>query len=359
MTVHLEQSGTVAGDDALLNFPVLARRLSEHGFVLDRAFGARRFSRGFGNLNFLVVLDGEFAVLRRPPPGPVPAGANDMTREYLILSRLRGAFPAIPRPLHFCGDAAVMGVPFFLMEHVSGLVIGGEMPAEVVGAWRGETRVGAHIAENLVSVLSRLHAVSPSAVGLDTLGRPEGFAERALAGWRSRAVAAWNGDLPPSVSQCLNWLEERIPSTSEHTLIHNDFKLDNVILDETTLVPKTVIDWDMGTRGHPLYDLAVLLSYWTERDDPCVMHELRQMPTAGDGFPTREATAARYAALSGRTMNDFLFYRVLASLRLAVVFQQLFRRSSSAKSDARLLTFGSLAVGLASFGVEISRERFF
>lgn len=359
MTVHFEQMATVVGDDALLNSPVLARRLSERGFALDRDFGMRRFSRGFGNMNFLVVLNGTHAVLRRPPPGPVPAGANDMAREYLILSRLRDAFPLVPRPLHFCDDPAVMGVPFFLMEYVPGLVIGGDMPAEVVAAWRGQVPVGVQIADNLIRVLSRLHAVSPSAVGLDTLGRPERFAERALAGWRSRAVAAWDGHLPSPVKQLLDWLEPRVPTTDEHALIHNDFKLDNVILDEETLDPKAVIDWDMGTRGHPLYDLAVVLSYWTERGDPCVMHELRQMPTAGDGFPTREAAAARYAALSGRKMDDFLFFRVLASLRLAVVFQQLFRRSSSVQSDARFSTFDSLAAGLASFGVEISRERFF
>lgn len=346
--------------DGLLDLASLERHLTAHGLVLDRDFGARRFSRGLGNVNFLVRVDGAHAVLRRPPPGLLPRGANDMAREYLILSRIRARFPFVPRAFHFCDDLGVLGVPFLLMEYCPGIVIADEMPQPLLSGWSGEEPPGAVLARRMATLLVRLHEISPKEVGLEKLGRPDGFVERSVRGWKERALSSWDHQPPQSVVALAEWLEGHAPKGALVSLIHNDFKLDNIILDEATLAPRAVIDWDMGTLGHPLYDLAILLSYWTEGADPRVMQELKQMPTARHGFPGREAMARMYGELSGISLDDLPYFRVLASLRLAVVFRQIYRRyCAEGASEERLSAFRGLAEGLADFGVDVARGKYF
>jgi len=334
----------------------LAEHLRKHGHDLDLAEPPRQFASGFGNLNYLVAVDGAPAVLRRPPLGPIPPGANDMARESRILSRLGQAFPLAPRCLHAHLEDDVLGAPFFIMEYRPGLVIGGTLPEAL--ATRSD--IGAHIAETLVETLAGLHAIDAAAVDLETLGRPAGFMARTRAGWAKRARLAWEAAPPPVLGEVLDWLEARPVDDAAPTLLHNDFKLDNMILDVETLAPVAVIDWDMGTRGDPLYDLAVLLSYWTEAGDPPAMHRLNQMPTAGHGFPTRKAVAEAYARRTGRTLAEFKVHRVLAILRLAVVFMQLNRRyREGGTDDPRFAGFGDLADGLLDFARAVANDESF
>lgn len=360
-----DPTGELAGElarrhDGLLDLTSLERHLAGHGLALDRDFGARRFSRGFGNVNFLVRVDGDHAVLRRPPPGPLPRGANDMGREYLILSRIHARFPFVPRALHFCDDRTVLGVPFLLMEYCPGIVIADEMPQPLLSGWAGAEPPGAVLAGRMARLLAQLHEIPPQEVGLERLGKPDGFAERQVRGWKERALSSWDHQPPKSVALLVDWLESHAPEGSRVSLIHNDFKLDNIILDEATLAPRAVIDWDMGTLGHPLYDLAILLSYWTESADPSVMHDLRQMPTARHGFPGREAMARLYGEEAGIPLGDLPYFRVLASLRLAVVFRQIYRRYQvEGATKERLSAFSHLAEGLAGFGVDVARGRYF
>ncbi|MDD9879147.1 MAG: phosphotransferase family protein [Magnetovibrio sp.] len=336
------------------DWPRLAEHLAEHGWRLDEDPPPRQFASGFGNLNFLVHLDGEPMVLRRPPLGPIQPGANDMGRESRILMRLWKEFPLAPRCHHFCEDPAVLGAPFFIMEYRPGLVIGGTMP-DGLGDDAG-AKLGAMMAEQL----ARFHAVDPAAVDLDGLGNPMGFAPRTLKGWTKRADAAWLGAPPADLAAVVEWLGQHVPEDAPPTLLHNDFKLDNIILDPDTLEPRALIDWDMGTRGDPLWDLAVLLSYWTEAGDPDAMIELDQMPTAAGGFPSREATARVYAEASGRDLAGFRFFRVLAVLRLAVIFRQLYRRfQEGGTDDPRFERFGGLADGLLAFAAELAAARRF
>lgn len=328
---------------------------------LDVTFLPKKFAAGFGNLNFLVRVDGKKFVLRRPPMGPIPPGANDMAREHRVLSHLHPVLPLVPEARHYCDDASVLGAPFLLMEYRPGLVIGATMPPDVGKVWHSDIPVGQFLGSNMINVLAKLHAVDAQACGLGTLGKPDGFLERTLRGWTKRAALSWGEDVPDDLSATLHWLAaNRPPEAKTPTLIHNDFKLDNIILDPDTLAPRTLIDWDMGTIGDPLYDLAVLLSYWSEAADPEAMHDLRQMPTAHSGFQTREEAAQLYARASGRDLSNFTFYRVLATLRLAVVFQQLFRRHQSNDTDnPRFAGFDDLALGLLSFALQISRGRSF
>ena len=339
-----------------LDWARLEAYLRERGHALDPGTEPRRFSAGYGNMNFLLRIDGEHAVLRRPPTGPVPPGANDMAREFRILSHLHGVFPLVPQAILFCDDPAVIGAPFFVMEYRPGLVISDEIPPRTLDSWTGAGAIGHHLGGRIIDVLAKLHAVDVNACGLGALGRPEGFAARTLRGWGKRAHLSWAGTTPEELGALLDWLDAHRPTAENpSTLIHNDFKLDNIILDPDTLEPRTLIDWDMGTLGDPLYDLAVLLSYWSEASDPDVMHQLRQMPTAAHGFPTRREAALLYADVSGRDLGDFTFYRVLATLRIAVIFQQLYQRfENGGTDDPKFAKFDDLALGLLRFGLDVA-----
>ncbi|MDG2205157.1 MAG: phosphotransferase family protein [Alphaproteobacteria bacterium] len=332
----------------------LAAHLADQGMTLDTDPAPRQFSSGFGNLNYLISVNGEKRVLRRPPVGPVQPGSNDMARESRILMHLWKAFPLAPRCHHFCEDPSILGAPFFIMEYRRGLVIGGTMPDGL------PTDAGRGLGRMLAEQLAAFHAVDSMAVDLDTLGNTDGYLARTLKGWTKRAVAAWNGDAPPALATLADWLDSRPIANAPATLIHNDFKLDNVILNPDTLAPLAVIDWDMGTRGDPRWDLAVMLGYWTEASDPDPMLELDQMPTAGHGFPSREAMANHYAEFSGIDMTGFHFIRVLAVFRAAVIFRQLYiRYVGGDTNDPRFARFGKSADGLLDFAIDIAKEKYF
>jgi aminoglycoside phosphotransferase (APT) family kinase protein len=333
-------------------------RLSDHlgraGHNFQTSPVPRQFSGGFGNLNYRIMLDGAAAVLRRPPPGPLPPGANDMLREGRILRGLEGHFPLTPRCLHLCDDTSVLGVPFLIMDYRAGIVIGGEVPKPHAG----RREVGETLSTMLSEVLIDLHAVDPAAAGLETLGRPEGFLLRTAKGWATRAELAWEGTLPSRVTEIIDWLERTPAHEGTPVLLHNDFKLDNMILDPNTLAPRALIDWDLGTRGDPLWDLAVLLGYWAEPDDHPAMLNLGQMPTTEPGFPKRVDVIEKYARQSGRDIRDIRQYRTVAQFRLAVVFRQIFRRfRDSGETNERALTFDVLAEDLLDFTMDVMAGR--
>jgi aminoglycoside phosphotransferase (APT) family kinase protein len=181
-------------------------------------------------------------------------------------------------------------------------------------------------------------------VGLDDLGRPDGFIGRAIAGWSKRGALVTDNEMLKALLQDVSrWLSrqkfrERVPA-----LLHCDFKLDNLILNPQTLAPVALVDWDMGTRGDPLFDLATLLSYWAQPDDPPALQRLRQMPTTHPGFWRRSDVARRYAALTGEDIDDLPALRVLALFKLGVVFLQLHRQwISGAVKDDRYVEFARL-----------------
>ena len=244
------------------DWTALARWLARSGAALGPTPG-RQFAGGFGNLNYLIEIDGEPAVLRRPPSGPLPLGANDMVREFRILSSLWHAYPLAPRALFFCPDPDVLGAPFQIIEHRAGVVIRDVLPSST-----GRPDLGATLSRQMVESLAALHAVDPEQIGLGTLGRPAGFLGRTLDGWSRRGIALIDLVNFRVFDETAAWLRGRLPKERPSSFIHCDFKLDNMILEPVTLAPVAVIDWDMGTRGDPLWDLAVLLSYWAEPNDP-------------------------------------------------------------------------------------------
>ena len=317
-------------------FPIDRVKLSAYldgvALPLDPDEPVLQFGTGLANINYRLKAGGRMLVLRRPPDGDLPPGAHDMAREHRILSRLWRAFPLAPESVHLCEDKAVIGVPFQLIEYRPGLVIKGDDKRH----FEGRPEVAAATGRMLVETLAALHDVDANAVGLGDLGKPEGFIERTRKGWTGRAerltLPAETAALVRDVS---GWLAKQSFNTRAPTLLHSDFKLDNLIVEPATLRPVAIVDWDMGTRGDPLFDLATMLSYWAEARDPACMHDMKQLPTAAPGFQTRNEAVAMYAKATGRDVSDFPTLRVLAMFKLAVVLLQLYAlwERGAAKGD--------------------------
>ncbi|MEJ0020293.1 MAG: phosphotransferase family protein [Acetobacteraceae bacterium] len=339
-----------------LDWEAVRGYLARHGLRLDHDPPPRQFAGGLANLNYLIHLDGRPAVLRRPPLGDLPAGAYDMSREFRILSRLPDALPFVPRGLFLGEDASVIGMQFQVIEYRPGLVIREHIPP----ALAGRPDLGNRLSQVLLETLTAIHAVDTRAVGLDDLGRPAGFLARAVSGWRRRGLAALEAGTEALHDDLGRWLEAHLVPDEAPALLHNDFKLNNMILDPADLSPVAVVDWDQGTRGDPLFDFATLLSYWVHQDDPPALHDMAQMPSVEGGFIPREQAVATYAALTGRNVSDFLFHRVLAMYKLGVIFLQLgLRWRSGATAEPRYAGLTAIGTGIVAFAHEIAQGRAF
>ncbi|MBX3726399.1 MAG: phosphotransferase family protein [Xanthomonadales bacterium] len=310
----------------------------------------RQFAGGKANLTYLLELAGRPLVLRRPPLGPVAPGAHDMVREYQVLSRLHTGFDKAPRALALCTDLDALGAPFFVMTHRPGIVVRERMPA----AFADDPRSPTAMADALVDTLAELHAVDPSAVGLADLGQPEGFMARQVAGWYRRWQAATDSPLP-AMDSLHDWLAARVPAPQRVALVHNDYKLDNVVLaaDDPGRVV-AVLDWDMCTLGDPLSDLGALLTYWIGPDDPAPFRAMATMPV-DPRFPDRAALVARYAQRTGLDLSGIAWYHVLGLFRLAVILAQIhvrWRRGQTA--DPRFARFGEFAALAADWALRVA-----
>jgi aminoglycoside phosphotransferase (APT) family kinase protein len=282
----------------------------------------RQFSGGASNLTYLLRYPQRELILRRPPAGTKAASAHDMAREYRVQDSLEPAFPYVPSMVGLCRDESVIGSDFYVMERLEGTILRKEIPREL-GLEPADLR---HLCESLVARLADLHSVDPAAAGLADLGKGPGYVRRQVEGWSSRYRAAktWN---VPSFERVMRWLDENQPDDVGQCVIHNDFRLDNVVLapdDPQRIVG--ILDWEMATIGDPLMDLGGALAYWVQADDDRLMHILRRQPTHVPGMLTREEVVDRYAARSGRRIDDWAFYEVFGLFRLATIVQQIYYR---------------------------------
>jgi aminoglycoside phosphotransferase (APT) family kinase protein len=293
--------------------------LSEHG--LRGAIEILQFPRGYSNLTYLLRVGDRDVVLRCPPKGVKIASAHDMSREYRILSKLSGVGFAVPRPLVFCDDAAILGAPFYVMERSKGVILRATTPPELE---LGTARMR-RLSEQLVDTLVSIHSIDLDAADLRNLGKPEGYIERQVRGWTERYRKAQTDDVPEFDSMA-EWLAAHMPKESGATLIHNDFKYDNVVLSSDLSSIVSVLDWEMATIGDPLMDLGCTLGYWIEDKDPPLMQAMRFGPTNLLGNLTRLEIVHRYEDRSHRAVTHLPFYFTFALMKLAVVGQQLYRR---------------------------------
>lgn len=284
-----------------------------------------QFPSGFSNLTYLIRVGHREMVLRRPPFGRKAKSAHDMGREFKILSALDGVYPYTPRPLLYTEDAGVMGCPFYVMERIPGIILRREMP-KGLDFTPGQGRA---LCYKLMDVLCELHAIDYKAVGLHDFGKPEGYVRRQVEGWSERYRQARTPDAP-TFEGFMTWLAERIPGeSSRYSVIHNDYKFDNVVLSlQDPLEIVGVLDWEMATVGDPLMDLGCSLAYWVHPCDSPGVQAASMMVTRMPGLLTRQEMVERYALTSGLalTMEDFEFYYCFGIFRVAVILQQIYYR---------------------------------
>lgn len=317
----------------------------------DRPLAVRQFGGGAANLTYLLDFEGQEYVLRRPPLGPVAASSHDMSREYRVLSVLHQAYPYAPRAFLFCDDGSIIGAPFFVMERRHGVVVRCTLP----DAYRAIPNAARRMSEALVDALAEFHAVDYQTLGLGQLGKPDGFIDRQIEGWYRRWQAAKTADLA-EMEAVYTWLKANQPVNTQVSLVHNDYKLDNVMLaaDDPGRVV-AVFDWDMCTLGDPLADLGALLTYWTEPDDPPYLQATAMMPLGVPGFLSRDELVARYAAKSGRAIGDIDFYHALGLFRLTVIVAQIYIRYARGQTqDPRFAAMEPMIPALARRARELA-----
>jgi aminoglycoside phosphotransferase (APT) family kinase protein len=282
----------------------------------------RQFSGGASNLTYLLRYPGLDLVLRRPPAGRKARGAHDMRREHTIQSRLRPVYPYVPRMVAFCDDHNVLGSDFYVMERVEGTILGRDLPA---GTDLSEEQVR-RLCLGVLDRLVELHSVDARRAGLGDLGKGEGYVGRQVAGWSERFRRARTDDVG-DFEAVMAWLDAHQPPDAGSCVIHNDYRFDNVVLDDSWRVVG-VLDWEMATLGDPLMDLGGALAYWVQADDDPTFQQLRRQPTHLPGMLTRAEVVAYYADRTGLAVSpeQWRFYEVFGLFRLAVIAQQIYYR---------------------------------
>jgi aminoglycoside phosphotransferase (APT) family kinase protein len=291
---------------------------------LSGPISVQQFPKGHSNLTYLLKIGEQEVVLRRPPRGAkqIKAG-HDMHREFEMLSRLLPVYPRVPKPIVYVEEKdSPLGAAFYVMERVPGIILrnkppdGYDLTPELMG------RISQAFVDNLVA----LHAIDIQATGLASIGKPEGYVQRQVDGWIERYNRAKTDDLE-DMDKLGAWMRAHVPPSRPGTVIHNDYKYDNLVLDPADLTKiRAVLDWEMATVGDPLSDLGTALAYWFEPSESEFVGSLGLGLTTLPGNFTREELVERYCKESGRIADDIVFYYVSALYKVAVIAQQIYFR---------------------------------
>ena len=317
----------------------------------NASMSVEQFPGGHSNLTYLLRFGRQEFALRRPPFGPVPPKAHDMARECRILQAIHPVFPLAPRPYLLCEDESIIGSTFYIMERRRGVVVRSEEPPQLIN----QTRQRKLVSHAVVDTLADLHLVDIDAHGLDSLGKPIGFVARQVEGWTKR----WHGSKTSEQAEMntlSQWLLERLPPEPiRPTLLHGDYKLDNIMLDEHDLGKLVaVFDWEMSAVGDPLVDLGIFLAYWVHTA-PAAQRDSLAAVTTKPGWSTRDEVLERYAERTNLDVSNIKFYEVFAVFKLAVVLQQIFYRYHRGQTDdARFATLDKRVEMLAHMATKLA-----
>jgi len=319
MTDFLDQPSAIRPGEEL---PIreLDEYLKENLPGFGKVDSVLQFPGGYSNLTYLVKSAHNEFVLRTPPVGANIKSAHDMGREFRVLTNLKAHYSRIPDPIIYCQSEDIIGVPFYLMERVKGIILRGEPPPGIDLNPESMKAISESTLDNLVE----LHSLDIYKTGLVELGKPEGYVQRQIEGWVKRYYKA-ETDKVESMDTCAQWLAENIPTENPPVLLHNDYKFDNLVLDPgnfTSII--AVLDWEMATVGDPLMDLGTSLAYWAEPDDESALKagSLTRLP----GTLNREDAVQRYSQQSARDVSKIVFYYVYGCFKLGVIVQQIYSR---------------------------------
>jgi aminoglycoside phosphotransferase (APT) family kinase protein len=299
-----------------------------------------RLAAGHSNLTYVVRCAAAAYVLRRPPFGPLPPSAHDVIREFRVLRLLEGRGARTPRPLLACEDVDVIGAPFYLMERVEGTVLRGDLPGNASDELSKEA-----VCAEIIDALVELHTVDWRAAGFDSIASGEGYLGRQLLLWKRQ----WRHNSTRSLDQVDavgDWLDANRPAESAITVVHGDYKIDNIIFDLDAEPPRAraIVDWEMATLGDPLADLGFLTAVWSEPgEDPDTLMGLSRV-TAQLPSGSRAKMTARYAERTGRDLRGISWYQTLALWKLAILLEGSYKRHLAGTTDDAWLA--SLAGGV-------------
>ena len=299
-----------------------------------------RISGGRSNMTFGVRDSaGNAWALRRPPLGKRLGSAHDMGREHRVIAALQDTPVPVPPVVGLCEDESVNGAPFYVMGFVEGPIL---RSAEDAKAFGEEDRRA--IGERVVDTLVEIHAVDPDEVGLGELGKKEAYVERQLHRWHGQWEKSKTRELP-AVDDVHERLSARIPEQGPATIVHGDYRLDNMILSDSGEVA-AVVDWELCTLGDPLADVGMLLVYWSQDGDDFM--PLFAPATIAPGFPKRDDVRERYAERSGRDLGQIDFFIALGYWKLAIILEGVYARSLGGG-------YGEVGEGIHAFKVLVER----
>jgi aminoglycoside phosphotransferase (APT) family kinase protein len=311
-----------------------------------------QFPSGHSNLTYSLHLGPRELVLRRPPFGSKVKSAHDMSREFRVLSKLHAVYSPAPEVLVYCDDDSVLGAPFYIMEPIHGVILRKHLPPDL----NFPPETARRLSESLIDNLIRLHRVDYAATGLADLGKPEGYLTRQVRGWIDRYQNSKTHDYPEAeaISQ---WMQQHVPVTHCVSLIHNDYKFDNVVLESSDIAKIVgVLDWEMSTIGDSLTDLGTTLAYWVDPTDPDELKQHLSDVTSYPGSFTRAEIVQYYAKKNACDTSQISFYLAFARFKLAVIVQQIFYRyHQGLTTDPRFATLPERIAALFRASLQTAR----
>jgi aminoglycoside phosphotransferase (APT) family kinase protein len=315
------------GPSATVDLSGLKRFLDERKLGDTANLRSENISFGHSNEVHLIHFGGNSWALRRPPRGPLLPTAHDMMREYRVLKALQDTPVPVPRMYASCDDPSYIGAPFYLMEYMRGEVVRADNNNFVK-----TVELRRSVSRQMVEVLAALQNVDWRAAGLEGFGRSEGYLERQLKRWSDQLERTIPHTRPlPVMEQVKEWLQAHLPESPAPTIVHGDYKLDNLMFDPKTARAIAVLDWEMSTIGDPLADFGWMLSYWPDPDDKAG-NVMTSMST-DDGWLTRREMLDLYEERTGRVMREFPFYQAFALFKLAIIMEGSYSRFVRGQAD--------------------------
>ncbi len=304
------------------NAEAVEKYLTKQVPELQGKMEVEQFPAGHSNLTYMIRFGEKELVLRRPPFGSKVKSAHDMGREYKVLSAINEVYSPAPRPYAYCEDESIIGAKFYVMERKKGIILrrqtpdGMDFPPETVSA----------LCQSFIKNLAKIHSIDYEAVGLAGLGKPDGYLYRQVHGWAERYAGSQTDEIK-EIDGVIAWLKDNLPGSPAPSLIHNDYKYDNIILgsDDITKIVG-VLDWEMSTIGDPLSDLGVAVGYWVQANDPPELLMSSFGPTHVKGSYTRQQLIELYGKVTGRDVSNMHYYIVFAMFKTAVIIQQIYYR---------------------------------